>query len=264
MAGPMHGSSWVSARASTPDPARVDDAEGESFTGRTSPLLRVLIIEDDQTLRESLVLLLGGAHFDVHALADGRDFSDAVARFRPDLAVIDIDLGADGPNGLALARRLREAGDTPFIFLTAADGLDDRLNGFELGADDYVTKPFSISELHARIRAVLRRSAAARTGEAAHSRLTYADVEVEEEGRTAMRAEEPLDLTRREFDLLVAFVDAPERVLSRMQLLSLVWGFEDYDPNVVEVYVSSLRRKLEEHGPRLIQTVRGVGYVLRA
>jgi two-component system OmpR family response regulator len=225
---------------------------------------RVLIVEDDQTLRESLVLLLGGADFDVQALPDGRDFDAAVTGFHPDLAVLDVDLGAGRPSGLTLARRLQELGDTPFIFLTAADGLDERLSGFELGADDYVTKPFSTSELHARIRAVLRRTETTRTGEQQRSELTYADVRLDEDSRTVERGGEPIELTRREFDLLLAFLESPERVLSRTQLLSMVWGFEDYDANVVEVYVSTLRRKLEDHGPRLIQTVRGVGYVLRA
>jgi two-component system OmpR family response regulator len=225
---------------------------------------RVLVVEDDATLRESLVLLLGGVDFDVEALPDGRDFDATVARFRPDLAVLDVDLGAGRPSGLTLARRLQELGDTPFIFLTAADGLDERLSGFEVGADDYVTKPFSTSELHARIRAVLRRSEAARTGEVQRSILTYDDLELDEDARTVERAGVPIELTRREFDLLLTFLESPERVLSRTQLLSMVWGFEDYDANVVEVYVSTLRRKLEEHGPRLIQTVRGVGYVLRA
>jgi two-component system OmpR family response regulator len=225
---------------------------------------RVLIVEDDRTLRESLELLLDGADFDVMVLPDGREFDATVEGFRPDLAVLDVDLGAGQPSGLTLARRLQELGDVPFIFLTAADGLDERLNGFELGADDYVTKPFSTSELHARIRAVLRRTESARTGVPQHAVVTFADVRLDEDARTVERGEVPIELTRREFDLLRTFLERPERVLSRTQLLSMVWGFEDYDANVVEVYVSTLRRKLEEHGPRLIQTVRGVGYVLRA
>jgi len=224
--------------------------------------VRILVVEDDATLRESLVMLLSSVDFEVVALPDGRGFDEAVADFTPDLAVLDIDLGAHSPNGLVLARRLQESGDTPFIFLTASDGLDARLNGFDLGADDYVTKPFSVSELHARIRAVLRRSAPVEA-EGGRGSLMHGDIVLDEYGRTATRAGTPLELTRREFDLLLAFLEYPDRVLSRAQLLSMVWGFEDYDANVVEVYVSSLRRKLEQHGPRVIQTVRGVGYVLR-
>jgi two-component system, OmpR family, response regulator len=224
---------------------------------------RVLVVEDDPTLRESLQLLLGGAGFDVVALPNGRDFDATVDRFVPDLAVLDVDLGA-GPSGLVLAQRLRARTGVPFIFLTAADGLDERLSGFEIGADDYVTKPFAVSELLARVRVVLRRADAAGDGAAGRSILHFGDVTLDEDARTVERGGVPVQLTRREFDLLRAFVESPERVLSRAQLLSMVWGFEDYDENVVEVYVSSLRRKLEEHGPRLIQTVRGVGYAVRA
>lgn len=224
---------------------------------------RVLVVEDDPTLRESLELLLGGSGFDVVALPDGRDFDATVDRFAPDLAVLDVDLGAGRPTGLVLAQRLRERTGTPFIFLTAADGLDERLSGFEIGADDYVTKPFSVSELLARVRVVLRRADPDGSGAAPRSILRYSDVTLDEDARTVERGGIPVQLTRREFDLLLAFLESPERVLSRTQLLSMVWGFEDYDENVVEVYVSSLRRKLEEFGPRLIQTVRGVGYAVR-
>jgi two-component system OmpR family response regulator len=266
--GSLHGADGASERTTG---ARAYGGHGMSGTGAVregtagaAAARRVLVVEDDATLRESLELLLGGAGFEVVALPDGRDLDATVERFRPEVAVLDVDLGAGVPSGLTLARRLRELGDVPFLFLTAADELDERLNGFEVGADDYVTKPFSTSELQARIRVVLRRSDAARTGEVQHSILTYADVELDEGARTVTRAGVPVELTRREFDLLLAFLESPERVLSRTQLLSIVWGFEDYDANVVEVYVSSLRRKLEQHGPRLVQTVRGVGYVLRA
>jgi two-component system OmpR family response regulator len=225
---------------------------------------RILVIEDDPTLRDSLRMLLGGAEFDVRVLPDGRRIDRTLADFRPDLAVLDVDLGAGNANGFVLARHLQETGRVAIIFLTAADGLDDRLNGFEVGADDYITKPFSVSELQARIRAVLRRTDSPHTGTTERRMLTFADIVLDEDSRTVCRADTPLELTRREFDLLLALLEHEQRVLSRSQLLTLVWGFEDYDANVVEVYVSSLRRKLEEHGPRVIQTVRGVGYVLRS
>jgi len=225
---------------------------------------RVLVVEDDETLRDSLRILLGGAEFDVRVLPDGRDLDRTVASFQPDLAVLDVDLGPSSPSGFTLARRLQKNGRVAIIFLTAADELDERLSGFEVGADDYLTKPFSTSELQARIRAVLRRTQTARSGIAERSVLRYADVELDEDARTVTRAEVPVELTRREFDLLVALLENQGRVLSRSQLLTMVWGFEDYDANVVEVYVSALRRELEAHGPRLIQTVRGVGYVLRS
>jgi DNA-binding response OmpR family regulator len=226
---------------------------------------RILVVEDDATLRESLGMFLGGAGYDVRSLEDARGFIEALQDFRPDLAVLDVDLGAGRPNGFALARRIQEHGAVPVIFLTAADGLDDRLSGFEVGADDYITKPFSTSELHARIRAVLRRAQPEGFDPAASDEiLTHADMRLDEAARVASRAGFELELTRREFDLLAAFLANPDRVLSRTRLLSMVWGFDEYDPNVVEVYVSTLRRKLEDHGPRVIQTVRGVGYVLRA
>jgi two-component system, OmpR family, response regulator len=226
---------------------------------------RILVVEDDDTLRDSLGMFLGGAGYDVRALEDARGFAEALDEFRPDIALLDVELGDGRPNGFMLARRIRERGATPVIFLTAADALDDRLSGFEVGADDYVTKPFSTSELHARIRAILRRAEPDITGRSSFDSdaLFYGDVRLVEGARVASRAGVDLDLTRREFDLLATFLNNPGRVLSRTRLLSMVWGFEEYDPNVVEVYVSTLRRKLEEHGPRIIQTVRGVGYVLR-
>lgn len=226
---------------------------------------RILIVEDDDTLRESLEMFLQGAGFTVRVLPDARGFAEALDEFGPDLAILDVQLGEGRPNGFMLARRIRERSATPVIFLTAADGLDDRLSGFEVGADDYVTKPFSISELHARIRAVLRRAEPEQgsRADAAHTVHECGDVRLDETARIATRAAVDLELTRREFDLLATFLVNPERVLSRTRLLSMVWGFEEYDPNVVEVYVSTLRRKLEQHGPRIIQTVRGVGYVLR-
>jgi len=226
---------------------------------------RILVVEDDETLRESLGMFLGGAGYEVRALEDARGFAEALEDFRPDLALLDVELGDGRPNGFALARRIREHGATPVIFLTAADGLDDRLSGFEVGADDYVTKPFSTSELHARIRAILRRADLDTSGRSTYVEAiaVYDDVRLDEAARVASRAGVELELTRREFDLLATFLANPDRVLSRTRLLSMVWGFEEYDPNVVEVYVSTLRRKLEEHGPRVIQTVRGVGYVLR-
>jgi len=225
---------------------------------------RLLVVEDDATLRESLEMFLGGAGFDVRALPDGRTLVETLRGFTPDLAILDVDLGAGLPNGFALARQLRDRGAVPIVFLTAADGLDQRLSGFEVGADDYITKPFSTSELHARIRAVLRRSERADDADAPRRLVTFGDIELDEDARTVVRAGIPIELTRREFDLLLALLENPERVLSRTQLLSMVWGFEDYDANVVEVYVSTVRRKLEQHGPRVIQTVRGVGYVMRA
>ncbi len=129
-----------------------------------------------------------------------------------------------------------------------------------MGADDYITKPFSMSELLARIRVVLRRSGRDDT----ERTLSYEDLRLDESSRRAWRGENELELTRTELDLLAALMTDQGRVLSKTQLLSMVWGFDEYDPNVVEVHISALRRKMEEHGPRLVHTVRGVGYVLRS
>lgn len=226
---------------------------------------RILVVEDDATLRESLEMFFGGAGYDVRVLADATDFDETLTGFDPELVVLDVNLGDGRPSGFALARRLRETRPTPVIFLTALDSLDDRLSGFEVGGDDYVTKPFSVSELHARVRAVLRRADEAGNGNDADvtETLTFSDIVLDEASRVVTRDGHELELTQREFDLLAAFLENPQRVLSRDRLLTMVWGFEEYDPNVVEVFISTLRRKLEEHGPRVLQTVRGVGYVLR-
>jgi DNA-binding response OmpR family regulator len=145
------------------------------------------------------------------------------------------------------------------MMLTAADTVGERLEGFNAGADDYILKPFSMAEVLARIQALLRR-----TGVLTSAVRQVADIIIDDAARTVLRDGHALDLTRTEFDLLAVLAKHPGQVLSKVQLLTQVWGFDAYDVNLVEVHMSSLRRKLESHGPRLIQTVRGVGYVLRA
>ena len=218
---------------------------------------RVLVIEDDASVREAIVGALRGDGFEVHAAENGLTVETLTRTFLPDLAVLDVRLPV-GPSGLGIARHLRSLTDIPVVFLTAADAVEDRLAGFDAGGDDYLTKPFAMAELIARIRVHLRRS-----GRLASATWQVGDVIVDEEGRTVTRDGSTLELTRTEFDLLVALGRHPGRVLSKTQLLTDIWGFDAYDPNLVEVHVSSLRRKLEAHGPRLIQTVRGVGYALR-
>lgn len=218
----------------------------------------MLVVEDDDAVRSAVAAALRGADYQVHDEADGLGVDRVVETFRPDLAVLDVRLPV-GPSGLSIARRLRTQVDLPILFLTAADSVEDRLAGFEAGGDDYLAKPFAVAELLARVKALLRRS-----GALSSASWQVADLVVAEEARTAVRAGEPLDLTRTEFELLVALGAKPGRVLSKTQLLATVWGFEEYDPNLVEVHVSSLRRKLEANGAaRLVHTVRGVGYVLR-
>jgi two-component system, OmpR family, response regulator len=220
--------------------------------------LRVLLVEDDPLIREVLSSALTGAGYEVHAEVDGSRVERAVSTFLPDIALIDLHLG-DGVNGITVARRVRATKELPFLFLTAANGIDDVLSAFEAGGDDYVVKPFVMAELLVRMRAVLRR-----WGRVGRSVLQVGDLAVDLQAHTAVRAGNPIDLTHREFSLLATLAQHPGIVLSKVQLLTQVWGFEHYDLNLVEVHICALRRKLEEHGGRVIHTVRGVGYVLRA
>jgi two-component system, OmpR family, response regulator len=227
---------------------------------------RVLLVEDDDALRDAVTSALSGDGYTVHAEPDGTRIRQVAADFRPDLAALDVRL-PQGPSGLSIARLLRDSSSDghdspeqlPIIFLTAADTTADRLAGFAAGADDYLVKPFAMAELLARVRALLRR-AGKLTSEVWH----VGDVVIDEADRTVHRHGTTIELTRTEFDLLVELGRRPDRVLSKTQLLGSVWGFASYDPNLVEVHISALRRKLERHGPRLIHTVRGSGYRLRA
>jgi two-component system, OmpR family, response regulator len=219
--------------------------------------LRVLLVEDDPLTREVLSAALTGTGFEVHTEADGARVERVAQSFRPDIALIDMRLG-DGVNGLTVARRLKSTDDFPLLFLTSASGIDDVLAAFDAGGDDYIVKPFVMAELLARMRAALRRS-----GREGRSVLEMGDLTIDEGAHSAQRAGHVVELTHREFSLLVMLCRHSGMVLSKVQLLANVWGFEHYDLNVVEVHVSALRKKLEEHGPRVIQTVRGVGYVFR-
>lgn len=227
--------------------------------GRAGAGPRVLVVEDDATVREALQSALGNEGYDVRAHVDGGQLTRTLAADGPpDLAVLDVRL-PDGPTGLEIAQQLRSLGDVPILFLTAADAVTDRLAGFRAGADDYVVKPFVMAELLARVRALLRRSGRLEGGRT----LRVGDLELDTELRTAICAGAPVSLTRTEFDLLGALMRHPDKVLSKSQLLSLVWAYDEYDANLVEVHVSALRRKLEQYAPRVIHTVRGFGYVLR-
>jgi DNA-binding response OmpR family regulator len=177
--------------------------------------------------------------------------------YRPDLAIIDLGDRDQRAEGLALSRRFRSVSEAPLILL-AGPAVEDRMAAFDVGADDVLSRPFSVTELFARARVLLRRC-----GYADRSVLTMGDVMLDERAHTVARGEMPIQLTAIEFSLLAALMRNRGQVLSKVQVLDDVWGFEHYDVNVVEVHVSALRKKLEAWGPRVIHTVRGAGYVLR-
>lgn len=221
-----------------------------------SAAARVLVVDDDETIRLAVATALRADGFVTETAEDGGDLAERLAAFRPDLVVLDWMM--PGPSGIRLLPLVRAAGDTAVIMLTARDEVDDRLRGFAEGADDYVVKPFTMAELVARAGAVLRRR-----GRLPQT-ISVGDLVVDPDATTAHRAGAALDLTATEFRLLHLLADGRGRTLSKAQILTQVWGYEDYDPNLVEVHLSALRRKMEQHGPRLIHTVRGLGYRLSA
>ena len=212
-----------------------------------------MLVEDEQPVRQAVERALRRDGISVTGFADYPD-PNLILAAAPDLAVLDVLLPSG--DGFELARKLRAARDLPFLFLTARDAVEDRVGGFTLGADDYLVKPFSLEELLARVRAVLRRTG--RLGAA----IEAGDVVVDEQAGLATRAGSSLELTPTELRLLAYLVRQRGLVLSKHQLLTQVWGYDAYDPNVVEVHVSALRRKLEANGPRILHTVRGLGYRL--
>jgi two-component system OmpR family response regulator len=217
---------------------------------------RILVIEDAEAIRAAVTAGLTERGFQVLGRPDGRELEHDLVRFRPDLLVLDVMLpGRDGFALLEVARRTSTAG---VLMLTARDGVTDRLRGLTGGADDYLAKPFVLAELVARVEAVLRRLG--RTP----STVQVGDLVVDADSGVVLHAGQPVDLTATELRLLEYLAAQRGRVVSKTQILTAVWGYEDYDPNLVEVHVSALRKKLEAHGPRLVHTVRGLGYVLRA
>ena len=221
---------------------------------------RVLVVDDEPNIVDVISMALRFQGFAVESAGTGTEALSQVAAFRPDLIVLDVML--PDMEGFEVAKRLgAERAATPIIFLTARDAPEDKLRGLTMGGDDYVTKPFSLEELLARVRNVLRRTGAA---EAESSRLSFEDLELDEDTREVSRAGEPVDLTATEYRLLRYLMLNPRRVLTRAQLLDHVWDYDfGGDARVLETYISYLRKKLDRQGPPLIHTVRGVGYALR-
>lgn len=219
----------------------------------------VLVVDDDANILHMLKRTLAYEGFRVLVASDGNAALAQIQAHRPDLVVLDWMM--PGLDGLGVVKRLREAHDqTLVLMLTAKDAVHDRVAGLEVGADDYLVKPFASAELIARLRALLRRPGSAGRDQA----LAYADLALDPATRETRRGQRAFDLTTKEFDLLRYLMRHPRQVLRREQILQEVWGYDLGDDNVLEVYIGYLRKKTEAGGePRLIQTVRGVGYVLR-
>jgi two-component system, OmpR family, response regulator len=234
----------------------VEHRRREVVVMRTSAT-RVLVIDDDRFLLEALAIVLGADGCDVLTQENGLAIEKTVESYRPDLVLLDLKLD-QGPDGLALTRRLRSNGDIPVMLVSASTQVEDRVAALTAGADDFLVKPFSMSELRARVGALLRRS-----NRPLFKVLEIGDIIIDLSAHIATRAGVRLMLRHIEFRLLETFCRHPGQVLSKVQLLETIWGHSFSDVNLVEVHVSHLRRELERVGPRVIHTVRSVGYVLQ-
>jgi two-component system, OmpR family, response regulator len=228
-----------------------------------TPEARLLVVDDEPNIVDLLATSLRFAGFEVATASNGSEALRVASSFKPDLLVLDVMM--PGLDGFTVVRRLRQEGvRAPVVFLTAKDATEDKVTGLTLGGDDYVTKPFSLEEVIARIRAVLRRFAERPADEVSSSRLAFADLELDEDTHEVWKNGELVPLSPTEFKLLRYFMQNPGRVLSKAQILDHVWHYDfNGEANVVESYVSYLRRKLDTTEPRLLHTLRGVGYVLR-
>ncbi len=222
---------------------------------------RLLVVDDEPSIRELLTASLRFAGFEVHAAGDGAEALKLAEQQRPDLVVLDVML--PDMDGFTVTRKLRERGrEMPVLFLTARDETADKVTGLTVGGDDYVTKPFSLEEVVARIRAVLRRTGVG--GAPDSGRLVFHDLDLDEDSHEVRRAGKLVDLSPTEFKLLRYLMLNPNRVLSKTQILDHVWAYDfNGESGIVESYISYLRRKVDCVEPSLIHTKRGVGYVLR-
>jgi two-component system OmpR family response regulator len=223
--------------------------------------VRVLVVDDEPSIVDVISMALRHHGFGVEAAGSGREALDQVRRWRPHVMVLDVML--PDMEGFEVARRLSaEHAEVPILYLSARDTTADKVRGLTTGGDDYVTKPFSLEELIARLRNILRRTGAALAESSSH--LTFADLELDEDTFEVSRSGRPIELTATEFRLLRYLMLNPRRVLTRGQLLDHVWSYDfDGDARVLETYISYLRKKVDAEGPPLLHTVRGVGYSLR-
>ena len=228
----------------------------------SAPKPRVLVVDDDKAVRESLRRSLEFNGYDVHLAGDGAEALAGIGSVGPDVVVMDVMMPR--LDGLETTRALRKVGNgVPILVLTARDAVGDRVEGLDAGADDYLTKPFALEELLARLRALLRRVVPHE--DVPEETLTFSDLSMNVATREVTRGSRAIELTRTEFTLLEMFLRRPRRVLERAFILEEVWGYDfGTTANSLEVYVGYLRRKTEaEDEPRLLHTVRGVGYVLK-
>lgn len=222
---------------------------------------RILVVDDEASITDLVGMALRYEGFEPEIAHNGVQAISKTQSFRPSLIVLDVMM--PDIDGFEVARRLRaERSNTPILFLTARDAAVDKIRGLTIGGDDYVTKPFSIEELVARIRAILRRAEGAKQRQS--SVLVFADLELDEDTHEVVRDGRPIDLTPTEFKLLHYLMLNPRRVLSKSQIMDRVWAYDfGGRANVVETYISYLRKKVDAEGAPLIHTIRGVGYSLR-
>jgi two-component system, OmpR family, response regulator MprA len=220
--------------------------------------MKILVVDDEPAVRTALQRALSLERYEVELAADGAEALDRLADSPPDAIVLDVAMPR--MDGLEVCRRLRAAGDrTPVLMLTARDAVDNRVEGLDAGADDYLVKPFALRELRARLRALLRRT------DRGPERMRYGDLTLDPGTREVWRGERRIELSRTEFSLLELFIRHPRQVLTRSQIFEAVWGYDlGATSNALGVYIGYVRRKTEDGGePRLLHTVRGVGYALR-
>jgi len=231
--------------------------ERDRLTRADGTPIRVVVVDDEDALSDLLTMALRYEGWEVRAAATGQEALRAIREHKPDVVVLDIML--PDLDGIEVLQRLRAEGEeVPVLFLTAKDAIADRVTGLTVGGDDYVTKPFSLEELIARLRALLRRSEAP-------GMLRVGDLVLDEDAYEVTRAGAPVELTAREFELLRYLMRNPRRVVSKDQILDRVWSYDaEVKPTVVELYISYLRKKIDTIGTPMIHTVRGVGYILKA